>query len=150
MTLSARRMRSLPVLALAVVLGGFTTRASALSFITDVSKERARELGIVVSSQPASNDDLWVKVEFKTTGALQGYRYSHLELTRDGKRLLQVELRPRKPAPDSPAENVQLDFYLDPAALPNTTVTVYAYNEPRSGTGYRLKMKDFLSPVPPQ
>lgn len=108
-----------------------------------MSKERAKELGIRVRILPSANDDARVQVEFKTTGALREYRWADLELTQGGKRLVSAPLLPRKPARESPEESKQLEFYMDPAALPNATVTIVVDGEPLTGTGYRLKLKDF-------
>ena len=49
-------------------------------------------------------------------------------------------------ASSSGRARVHLEFYGDPAALANSTVTLFVHNEPLGGTGYRLKMKDFLAP----
>jgi len=145
MTLAARRRPSLAFLALLAVLCGLQAPCFALNLIYDVTKERAKELGISVVSRPSANNDARVQVEFKTVGPMKGFEYAHLELTQGGKRLVTAPLMPRKPTQDSPPESVQLDFYIDPAALPNTTVTVYVYGERLTGIGYRLKMKDFLA-----
>ena len=109
-----------------------------------MSKERAMELGIAVRSQPSADNGLWVQVEFKTTGDMKEFRWADLELRQGEKRLVHAALRPQNPTPDS----VLLQFYMDPAALPNATVTVFVYPRPRSGIGYRLKMKEFVTPPP--
>lgn len=144
MKLSPRCRPALVILALSGLVFGLQQRSSALILIEDVSKERAKELGITVRVLPSANEDARVQVDFKTTGPLKGFRYANLTLTQGGKRLVTTPVLPRKPAIDSPEESKQLEFYMDPAYLPHTTVTVVTYSEPLTGIGHRLKMKDFL------
>jgi hypothetical protein len=74
---------------------------------------------------------------------MKEFRWADLELTQGEKRLVTAALMPRKPSPDS----VHLEFYGDPAALADATVTLFVHDEPLGGTGYRLKMKEFLTPA---
>lgn len=147
MKLAVRRRPLLPFLALLLLLCGLPRPSLAMSEITDASKERAKELGITVRSRLRASHDVWVQVEFKTSGQMKEFRYADLEVTQGRKRLILASLQPRKPAIDSPADRKLLEFYIDPAALPNSTVTIFVYNEPMSGIGYRLQMKDF--PIQP-
>lgn len=143
MRLTARGRSLVTLLALLVLVCGLPARSLALVEILQISKERATRMGIAVRVQPSANKDAWVRVEFKTTGALKEFRYADLELTQDGKRLVTASLMPRKPDPQS----VLLEFYGDPAALANASVTIVAYDQPEGGTGYRLSMKDYLAQV---
>lgn len=143
MTLAAqdRRLR-LALPALLLLAGALTAPACALDLIQDVSREKARELGITVEVKPRS-DDVWVQVHYRPAEPKKPFRRTVLEVTRDGKRLLLTSLVPLKPAPDT----MRFDFYIDPAALPNATVTLIVQEEPLTGIGYRLKMKDFQPPA---
>jgi len=141
MLISALRRPLLTSLVLLLLLCGLPGRSYALYGIQDVSKGRAKELGITVNPGPSANNDLRVQVEFKTTGPMKKFRWADLELTQGEKRLVTAPLMPRKPTADS----VHLEFYGDPVALANATVTIFVQNEPLGGTGYRLKMKDFLA-----
>lgn len=133
--------RSLLVLLTAgLCIVAFAQRSSALAVLEDVSKDRAKQLGIIVRSQPSANDDLMVIVEFKKQGDMRGFRWADVELRRKGKRVISSAIQPRTTDKDS----VRLDLYMDAAAIPDTTVTIFVYNQPRSGIGYRLKLKDFL------
>jgi hypothetical protein len=138
MTLSTR-CRALAFLALLLLLGGLPGRSYAMYDVEDVSKESAKQLGITMRSQPRP-EDVWVQVEFKSTGRLKEFRWADLELTQGGKRLIMAALMPWKPTPDS----VWVEFYIDPASLPNATVTIFVSDQPLGGTGYRLQMKGFL------
>ncbi|MGV3719308.1 MAG: hypothetical protein ACO1SX_00240 [Actinomycetota bacterium] len=143
MTRSIRRFPTLAVLAALVLTCGLAERCSALILLTDVTPEKANELGITVRSRTREND-VWVQMEFKTTGPMKNFKWADLEVKQGGKHLVTVPILPRKPANDSPEESKQLAFYIDPAALPNAAVTVVVYDAPLTGTGYRFKMKDFL------
>lgn len=138
-----RRRPTLLFLTLLLLVCGLSERCSALILLTDVTREKAKVLGITVRSKAREND-VWVQMEFKTTGPMKNFTWADLELTQGGKQLVTVPILPRKPTNDSPEESKQLAFYIDPAALPNATVTVVVYDEPLTGTGYRFKMKDFL------
>jgi len=150
MTLSTRLRSSLTLLALLLPLCALAERCAALTLISDVSPKQAKELGITVRSQPSAQNDARVAVEFKAVGAMEGFEYANLELTQGGKRLVTAALMPMKPVPDSSRDWVRLEFYADPAAVRDSTVTIYVYGrQSDGGTGYRLKMKDFVPPAPP-
>jgi hypothetical protein len=137
----ARYRPSLTFLTLLLLLCGLPGRCLALDLIEDVSKERAKELGITVRLQPRP-EDVWVQVEFKPTGPKKEFKRTDLDVTQGGKRLVAATLMPWKPTPDS----MRFDFYIDPAALPNSTVTIVVWEDGITGIGHRLKMKDFMPP----
>jgi hypothetical protein len=139
MTLTAHR-GPLTFLALFLLLSGLPGPALALSHIQEVSKERAKKLGITVLLKPRK-DDVWARLEFTAAGAMKEFRWADLEVTQGGKRLVRRTLRPQKPAPD----RVRLECSLDPTAVAGTSVTIFVYNDPRvdGGIGYRLRLKDF-------
>jgi hypothetical protein len=146
MATALRRARRRPLLALLgtlLLVCGLAGRCLALVSIMPVSKEKAKEMGINVTLQPRE-EDVWVRVDFKTTGPLKGYRYANLDLKQGKKRLLMAALMSHRPRTDSPDDASQVDFYLDPAALPDASVTLIAY-EGRGGIGYELQMKDFIA-----
>lgn len=129
----------LTLAASALCLGVAAERCSALAVIQPVAQDKAKELGITVRSQPSANDDLIVIVEFKKQGEMREFRWADLELSRNGKRVISSAIQPRTTDKDT----VRLDLYMDPAAVPDTSVTIFVYNQPRGGIGYRLKLKDF-------
>jgi hypothetical protein len=140
MRLSARGRAPITVLVLLLLTCALPARCFALVEIEDISKERAKQMGIDVRVKRSANNDAWVQVEFRAAGPLKEFRWADLEVTQGEKRLVTASLMPRRPAPDS----VLLEFYGDPAALMNASVTIVAYNDPRTGIGYRLQMKDYL------
>jgi hypothetical protein len=123
-----------------VVLAGLPGRALALDLLSDTSKERAKELGITVTATQRQ-DDVWVQVELKSAKAVKDFKRTDLEVMHGGKKLVQTTLMPWKPA----ADTMRFEFYVDPAALSGCTVTVVIWDDPLTGVGHRLKMKDFVS-----
>ena len=138
MSLAARFRSPLAAIGLLTLVCAAAGRCYALAEIEPINKDRARQLGIAVTTGPSANNDLRVQVDFKTTGALKGFRWADLELARGGKRVISSSLMPQKQDPD----RVHLEFYLDPAALADTTLTVFSY-EGRGGIGYQMQMKDY-------
>lgn len=135
--------RSLLALAALLLLPCLLQRpAPALDLLKNVSKEEAKQLGIVVTAKPRDSGDVWVQVEYKAAGPMKEFKYTHLRLAKDGKRLVSASLQPVKPTPDT----MRFDFYVDPAMLPHATVTIVVWSDPLTGTGYVLKMKDYLPP----
>jgi hypothetical protein len=133
--------RRLPfaLLALLLLLGGPPGRCLADDLITEVSPARAGELGITVRLQPRP-EDVWVQVEFKPTDPKKPFKYTVLDVTQDGKRLVSTYLMPLRSTPDG----MSFSAYLDPAAVPNSTVTVTVWEDPLTGVGYRLDLKNFM------
>ena len=133
-----RRRLPLTFLALLVLLCALPRPSFALDLLKNVSKEEAKALGITVRLQPREKD-VWVQVTFKPTAPKKEFKYAILDVTRGGKPFVGAYLMPRKPAPDT----LYFDFYVDPAAVPDSSVTVVVWEDPITGTGYVLKMKDF-------
>lgn len=144
MKLAASLGLPLGVLTLLLVLTTVPAPCFALDLLRDVSKEEATKLGITVQAKPRPQDgDVWVQIELKPTGPKKEFKYTHLNVTQGGKKLVSATLMPYHPKPDT----LSFDFYIDPAALPNATVTITVWEDPLTGVGYVLKMKDYL-PTP--
>ena len=139
MTPSARPRPAVTFLGLLILLCALTGPAFALDLLKDVSKAEAKELGITVRVTPREKD-VRVQVDFKPTGPKKEFKYAYLEVTRGGKRLVLAYVMPWKPTPDT----THFEFYTDPAALPETTFTVTVWDDPITGQGYVLRMKDYL------
>lgn len=145
MTRSAQLRTALTSLVLLLLLCGLSAHCLADYLVADVSREQAKELGITVHTQPSANRDLRVDVEFHASGRMKAFRWADLELTHNGKRLVTAALMARKPILGRAADTTRLEFYLDPAALPDTTITLFVADQELGGTGYRLKMKDLAA-----
>src|SRR5262245_45692129 len=107
MLLAAHRRPPLTALAFVLLLAGLPGRCFAVDEIMEVSPAQARELGITVRLQPRA-EDVWVQVEFKPTGPKKEFKYTVLDVTQGGKRLVTTYLMPFKPTPDS----LRFDAYL--------------------------------------
>ena len=140
-----RTPRLRPLFAGLALLCAVQLPAAALVLIKNVTPAEAKELGITVKVQPRPEaGDVWVKIDFKTVGDLKRFTGANLVVTKDGKQLVMAHLAASQPAVDSKPEEKQVAFYVEPSALADTSVTIVSYNEPLTGTGYRLQMKDFM------
>src|SRR3712207_1948725 len=139
MTLVARCRPLLTGLAGALLAYGLARPCSALDLIEDVSKDRAKELGITVQTRTRP-EDVWVQVEFTTTGPKKEFKYTYLDITLDGRRMVSANLMPIKLSPDS----MRFEFYIFSAALPDATVTITIWEVPFTVNVYRIRIKSFL------
>src|SRR5262245_23883399 len=74
-------------LALTLLLFAASDRCLADIGIVQVSKEKAKELGMQVRFTDNGPDEVWVELEFKPKGKLKDFRHVSLEI-RDGGKLL--------------------------------------------------------------
>ncbi len=108
--------------------------------IAEVSKERAKELGIVIRSEAAGPKDVWVKLEFEVKGELKGFTSVSLEIKKGEKRI-SAELREDRSKPG----RVVVSFRADRASLDNIMLWVLVTGvNPMGMTEYTLQMKDFV------
>ena len=111
----------------------------------DVSKERAKELGMEIRSKAAGPDAVLVELEFETKGELRNFspeRFSRVELRIvEGERsLLTAALQEKRPSPG----HVVVSFAADRAQLDKITLTVVVGSGQLSGGGYELRLKDLV------
>jgi hypothetical protein len=104
MKLSIPRTALACMAAIALVFGA-AERCAALILLTDLTKERPKELGISVRSVLRDTGDVRVQVDFKITGAMRNFRWADLTVSQGNRTLVNAPLLPRKPAQDSPEEN---------------------------------------------
>jgi len=105
----------------------------------DVSKERAKELGVAIRSRMANTNEVQVWLEFTTKGELKDFTYAQLGIMAGERSVLSATLLPKHPSPDI----VLIFFSADPATMPTCIVTIVV-GEFLSMTGYRFKLKDFV------
>ena len=112
----------------------------AMMSIGDVSKERAKKLGIEVRSQPSGPRAAWVQLEFKPEGEFKNFRHVSMEI-REGEKLL-VGYAPLQEKRSS-SGNVVVGFMVNRAYLENISLRVVT-GMPMNLVGYDLRLKDFV------
>ena len=112
----------------------------AMMSIADVSKARAKELGMEVRSKPAGPDAVRVELEFEAKGALKDFSRVDLEFRDGGKFLVTSSLREERSKPG----RIVVSFAADRAHLDKLTLMVVVQPAPRDMTGYQLRVKDFV------
>lgn len=133
-------------LALALLLFAAASPCFGLVLIADVSKERAKEMGVTLRSHLNGDAGVAVWLEFKTQGALKDFTHVDLQITAEGKSLVRAVLRVER----TPAGIVSANFSADPAWLATSTLTIRVHDGERNLIGYRLKVKDFIEPAKPR
>jgi hypothetical protein len=125
----------------AVVLVVAPTPCFALWVIAEVSKERAKELGMEVRSKAAGPDVVRVELEFKTEGELKNFSQVDLRFNDGEKSLVTAALREDRSKPG----RVAVSFTADRTRLDKIHLWVMA-PEALGGTIYELRVKDFVEP----
>ena len=146
-------MKAFCALPLAVLLAlFFSGPCLAMMSVAQVSKERAREMGLNVQARAAGPEAVWVGLSFKTEGALKGFRpehYSRVELRfMDGKQsllqggqsLVTAALQMEQPRPGQ----VVVGFTASRASVHRMSLMVVVGSGLMPGGGYELALKDFI------
>jgi hypothetical protein len=124
---------------LAVLLAVAPSPCLALISVEDVSKARAKELGIEVRAKPNGPKEAWIELEFKPAGVLNDFNHVSLEIAVAGK--FQLGWTPLKHERTSTG-TVVVRLMGNREFLENVTLRVV------SGvigmTGYDLRVKDFV------
>jgi hypothetical protein len=105
-----------------------------------VTKERAKELGMEIRSNPAGPDAVRVVLEFDVKGELKNFTRVDLEIHEAGKLQLSSSLRDESAKPG----HVAVSFAADRAKLDQLTLRVVTQSAPRTMTGHDLRVKDFV------
>jgi len=114
--------------------------------IEQVSKERAKELGMEIRTKANGPNDIWVELAFKPEGKFKDFSHVSLEI-REGKKLLvgYAALREKR----SSSGSVVVTFVANRAFLDKITLRVVVADVPLGGSGYELRVKDFVELVKP-
>lgn len=132
-----KKLHRLFVLALLIVA------APSLSFgmmsIENVSKERARELGIHIRAEAAGPRDVWIVCELEPKGVLKEFSRVDLEITDGGKLLVSAPLRVDRSKPG----RISVSFVADRAHLDQMMLRIVA-GQPMNMHGHDLRMKGFV------
>ena len=133
----------LNILALTFLLFASTSRCFAYMQIEEVSKERAKELGMAIRSNAAGPDAVRVELEFESNGVLKSFSRVDLEISDGGKSLVSASLKEDKSKPG----RIVVSFATDRSKLDRITlrvVTMSAGQVVPEITGYELRVKDFV------
>ncbi len=107
-----------------------------------VSRERAKELGVTIRSNPNGESGVRVWLEFQPKGVLKNFTRVELDITAGEKRLVDAVLQTTHPT----ADTVTAQFSADPAYLATSVLTIVVQDGERTRIGYQFKVKDFLEP----
>ena len=119
--------------------------ASAEILLENVSKDRAKELGIVMKSKPNGNGGLMVWLEFKEKGAFGKFSYAEVRIgASDTKDQLSAMLKVAPVDKGQPDDVLSVAFSAARPLLENCSFWVVAYEEPMSGVGYILSVSEFI------
>jgi hypothetical protein len=131
------------LLALTLLLAVASNRCLAEMGIVEVSRERAKELGMEVRFTKNGPNEIWVELEFKPEGKLKDFKHVSLEIRDGGKFLLgYAPLGEKRPKSGS----VVVGFLANRAYLDKVSLRVVA-GHPMDLTGYELRMKEFVAPA---
>lgn len=134
------------LLILAFLFLAVSNQCLAMQENTDVSPEQAKELGVVIRSNPNGEDGVKVWLEFAPKGVLKNFTHVDLAIGPAGKRLVAAPLFTSRPTPDT----VTAFFSADPAYLDTSVLTIVVQNSLRTRIGYKLKVKDFVAKETPR
>jgi hypothetical protein len=126
--------------ALTFLLAVATTPCFAEMLIEHVTTERAKQLDIKLQVTPAAHDTLRIVLDVPTTGELKAFTRVDLEITDAGKLLLSTSLKVIRSKPGY----VVVSLTADRANLDNMTLRVVSSQPALGGSGYDLRVKDFL------
>jgi hypothetical protein len=112
----------------------------ALWEIANVSRERAKELGMEVRTNPAGPDDVRVELEFKAEGELKNFSRVDLRISEGGKSLVVAPLQEDRTKPG----RVVVSFSAARTRLDTINLWVMV-PFPLGGTVYELRVKDFVA-----
>jgi hypothetical protein len=133
---SMKTLLRLSVLTFLLALGA--SPCFGMISIVDVSKERAKEMGMEVRALGAGPEGVWVEVEFELKGELKSFNRVNLEIS-DGKKLvLSSALLPEERAKPG---HVLVVFTAGRAQLDKINLTVVVGI---GDVGYGVRVKEFV------
>ena len=117
-----------------------SSRCFALISVGDVSRERAKELGVAIRTEKNGVAGVKVWLEFESEGELKKMTYVELQIGDGENRIMSAPLRVTNPGPG----RVAVNFSAYPAYLSRCILMIVVYGGPKGDVGYRFKMKDFI------
>jgi hypothetical protein len=108
--------------------------------IADVTEERAKKMGVTISSRANGDAGIKVSLEFRVQGELEKFRWIELRMTTAGEHLVSAPLL----TSPSATGNLSASFSAAPSSLSECEFWVYVADVPLGGTAYRFKVADFV------
>jgi len=108
--------------------------------IEQVSKGRAKQLGIEIRAKANGPNDAWIELEFKPKGELKDFVHVSLEI-REGEKFL-LGYSPLKEK-RSNSGSIVVSFLVDRAYVEKIRLSVIT-GQPMNYTGHELQVKDFV------
>jgi hypothetical protein len=130
---------SLTTSALVLLVLALPAPCDALTEVEDVTKERAKALGLVMRVSVAGKNEVQVTLEFRTKGELAKFSHVELDIVDGKKRLVSVTLEAKRPE----VQRVVVSFSADRALLAKSTLSVVA-NMPDGRVLFRLPVMRFV------
>lgn len=137
-----KTMLNLSVLTFLLVAG--SSQCFAEIVIRDVSKAKAKEMGVTIRSHKNGDAGVMVRLEFKAQGVLKDFNRVELIIRANShlgaKRLVSAPLLAERPVVDS----VSAHFSAAPSHLAASELWIVVNDPPLGGAAYRFQVKDFL------
>ncbi|MGV3755561.1 MAG: hypothetical protein ACO1QS_09280 [Verrucomicrobiota bacterium] len=132
------KLLGLSILAFLTVFA--SVRCFALMELEDVSKERAKALGLEIRVKAAGPDVVRIELEFAAKGELKGFSRVDLDI-RDGEKLLvSSTLQEERPG----SGRVAVGFAADRTQLEKITLRIVTRSSERSMVGHDIRVKNFI------
>jgi hypothetical protein len=112
----------------------------ALWSVGQVSKEQAKELGMVIRSKASGTNTVWVVLERKTEGKLKSFSHVELLIKEGEKSLVSAPMQEDRSRPG----RVVVSFTADRSYLDKIALCMMVADMMPGGTIYELQVKDFV------
>jgi hypothetical protein len=132
-------MKATLSLAVLILLAAASSTCLAMISLENVSKARAKELGIELRAKPNGPKEAWIELEFKPEGKLANFQHVSIEISDGGE--FQLGWTPLKDERTS-AGIVVVRLMGNRTFLEKVTLRVVA--GPFGDEGHDLRIKDFV------
>jgi hypothetical protein len=137
-----KMIRNFSALIFVIIIMVVPSHCFGMFSIEDVSKSRAKALGVTFQTNTNGEAGIQVRLEFNTRGELKKITYVELQIGEGESRIVSAPLQVFYPSPKTGL--VRFSAY--PAYLPKSTLTIVVYGGPKGDVGYRFKVEDFTEP----
>jgi hypothetical protein len=134
----------LTVSVLAVLLVTAPSPCSAMSELSDVSKDDAKAMGMEMRSEAHGPDQVYVELSFKREGELKNFDRVDLWILEGEKFLVETTLKEDQSR--AKQGQVVVSLILDRTFLDKASLVVDVEDHPMDHSGYMIRVKDFVEP----